>query len=72
MLIKIATFNLFQFCSNTHSFYTKKDKFTPKDWEEKKLWIKNQLLQMDCDIVGFQEVFSQDELKDLVLECGKI
>ena len=26
---------------------------------------------MDCDIVGFQEVFSQEELKkELVLECG--
>ena len=70
MIIKIATFNLFQFCSPEFSFYTKKEKFKKDDWEEKKNWIKEQLQKMDCDIVGFQEVFSQEELKELVLECG--
>src|SRR5574344_123872 len=70
MIIKTATFNLFQFCSPEFSFYTKKEKFTKEDWEEKKNWIKKQLQKMDCDIVGFQEVFSQEELKELVLECG--
>ncbi|AYJ80463.1 endonuclease [Aliarcobacter cryaerophilus ATCC 43158] len=70
MIIKIATFNLFQFCSPEFSFYTKKEKFTKEDWEEKKIWIKGQLLKIDCDIVGFQEVFSQEELKELVFECG--
>ena len=70
MIIKIATFNLFQFCSPNFSFYTKKEKFQKEDWEEKKIWIKEQLQKMDCDIVGFQEVFSQEELKELVLECG--
>ena len=70
MIIKIATFNLFQFCSPEFSFYTKKEKFTKEDWEEKKNWIKEQLQKMNCDIVGFQEVFSQEELKELVLECG--
>ena len=70
MIIKTATFNLFQFCSPEFSFYTKKEKFKKEDWEEKKNWIKEQLQKMDCDIVGFQEVFSQEELKELVLECG--
>ena len=36
MIIKIATFNLFQFCSPEFSFYTKKEKFKKDDWEEKK------------------------------------
>lgn len=70
MIIKTATFNLFQFCSPEFSFYTKKEKFKKDDWEKKKNWIKEQLQKMDCDIVGFQEVFSQEELKELVLECG--
>ena len=51
MIIKIATFNLFQFCSPEFSFYTKKEKFKKEDWEEKKNWIKEQLQKMDCDIV---------------------
>lgn len=70
MIIKIATFNLFQFCSPEFSFYTKKEKFKKDDWEDKKNWIKEQLQKMNCDIVGFQEVFSQEELKELVLESG--
>ena len=40
MIIKTATFNLFQFCSPEFSFYTKKEKFKKDDWEEKKNWIK--------------------------------
>ena len=70
MNLKIATFNLFQFCSPSFSFYTKKEKFLPQDWEEKKVWIKEQILKMNCDIIGFQEVFSQDELKALIFDCG--
>ena len=70
MIIKTATFNLFQFCSPEFSFYTKKEKFKKDDWEKKKNWIKEQLQKMDCDIVGFQEVFSQNELKNLCFLCG--
>ncbi|AXK49294.1 endonuclease/exonuclease/phosphatase family protein [Aliarcobacter trophiarum] len=68
--IKVATFNLFQFCEPNFSFYSKKEKFTIQDWEEKKLWIKNQILDLDAHIIGFQEVFSQKELEILVKECG--
>lgn len=70
MSIKIGTFNLFQFCSSSFSFYTKKERFKENEWIEKKAWIKKQILEMNCDIIGFQEVFSQDELKALTFECG--
>ncbi|RBQ32451.1 endonuclease [Arcobacter sp. FW59] len=70
MILKVATFNLFQFCNPNFSFYTKKDKFNPNDWEEKKLWIKQQISKMNCDIIGFQEVFSSEDLKNLLQECG--
>ncbi|MCG3668737.1 endonuclease/exonuclease/phosphatase family protein [Aliarcobacter butzleri] len=70
MKLRVGTFNLFQFCSPPFSFYTKKEKFTPEEWNEKIAWCKNQLNLMNCDIVGFQEVFSNDELKNLCLEVG--
>lgn len=70
MNLKIATFNLFQFCSNEYSFYNKKDRFSLKEWEEKKTWVKNQIIKMNCDIIGFQEVFSQEQLKTLCLSLG--
>lgn len=70
MKIRLGTFNLFQFVEPPYSWYTKKDKFNQKQWFEKTTWIKNQILKMDCDIIGFQEVFSRDALKSLVEDLG--
>lgn len=70
MKIKLGTFNLFQFVEPPYSWYTKKDKFNKRQWSEKITWIKNQILKMDCDIIGFQEVFSRKALKNLVKDLG--
>jgi len=68
--IRLGTFNLFQFVEPPYSWYTKKDKFNKRQWSEKTTWIKNQILKMDCDIIGFQEVFSRKALKNLVEDLG--
>jgi len=70
MKIKLATFNLYQFAKPPYAWYTKKEKFNEQQWIEKTAWIKNQILKMDCDIIGFQEVFSKDALAQLVKELG--
>lgn len=70
MKIRIGTFNLFQFVEPPFSWYTKKEKFILVEWEEKTTWIKNQIEKMNCDIIGFQEVFSKNALKELLLEKG--
>jgi endonuclease/exonuclease/phosphatase family metal-dependent hydrolase len=70
MKIRLGTFNLFQFVEPPYTWYTKKDKFNSRQWFEKTTWIKEQIRKMDCDIIGFQEVFSQDALEALVKELG--
>ncbi|CAA6816647.1 MAG: Endonuclease/exonuclease/phosphatase family protein [uncultured Sulfurovum sp.] len=70
MKIKLGTFNLFQFVEPPYAWYTKKEKFTEEQWHQKTTWIKSQIVQMDCDIIGFQEVFSRDALEALVNELG--
>ncbi len=70
MKIKVGTFNLFQFVEPPYSWYTKKERFSQEQWLEKITWIKSQILKMDCDIIGFQEVFSKDALESLVKELG--
>jgi endonuclease/exonuclease/phosphatase family metal-dependent hydrolase len=70
MKIKLATFNLFQFVEPPYAWYNKKDKFSEKQWIEKTTWIKHQILKMDCDVIGFQEVFSRDALENLVKALG--
>ena len=70
MKIRLGTFNLYQFVAPPYAWYTKKDKFNDRQWLEKTTWIKNQIQAMDCDIIGFQEVFSRKVLKALVAELG--
>ena len=70
MKIRIGTFNLYQFVEPPYSWYTKREKFTPQEWEEKIAWIKQQVVDMNCDIIGFQEVFSKKALKTLLDELG--
>ena len=70
MKIRLGTFNLFQFVEPPYSWYVKKDKFNKSKWIEKTQWIKNQIIQMNCDVIGFQEVFSRNALKDIVNDLG--
>jgi endonuclease/exonuclease/phosphatase family metal-dependent hydrolase len=70
MTIRIGTFNLYQFVEPPYSWYTKKERFTPLQWIEKTTWIKEQITNMNCDIIGFQEVFSKLALKELVGDLG--
>lgn len=70
MKIRLGTFNLFQFVEPPYSWYTKKEKFNKLQWIEKSQWIKNQIIDMGCDIIGFQEVFSRNALKDIVNDLG--
>ena len=72
MKIRLGTFNLFQFVEPPYAWYTKKEKFNEKQWAEKTTWIKNQIVKMDCDIIGFQEVFSRKALRTLGSRLLKI
>jgi len=70
MKIKFGTFNLYQFVEPPFSWYSKKERFSPEGWLEKRAWLKEQIVKMDCDVIGFQEVFSRDALESLVKELG--
>ena len=70
MRLRFGTFNLFQFVEPPYSWYTRKDTFKISEWEEKTTWVKNQIQEMNCDVIGFQEVFSKDALQKLVKELG--
>lgn len=70
MTLRFGTFNLFQFVAPPFSWYIKKDRFTHEEFQEKKEWVSQQIKRMKCDIIGFQEVFSIDELQALCKEAG--
>jgi len=70
MKLRLGTFNLYQFVAPPYAWYTKKEKFNNAQWTMKTTWIKEQIRQMDCDIIGFQEVFTADALEALIKELG--
>ena len=70
MTIRFASFNLFQFVAPPFSWYIKKDKFNEEEWEIKTSWIKEQIKEINCDVIGFQEVFSKNELEKLCKDLG--
>lgn len=68
MAFTIATFNVKNLISPDRVYYPF-ESLTPEAYAWKRDWTSDQLLQMDADIVGFQEIFDEASLRDVVGEC---
>ncbi|HPY39449.1 MAG TPA: endonuclease I, partial [Thiolinea sp.] len=65
--MKFATFNLFQYVSPDYYWYERdpRNTYLETEWTQKQAWISQRLATMDADVLGFQEVFSVADLKQL-------
>lgn len=70
MQLKIATFNLFNYLEPPNAFYEFERIYSAEQWQKKQRWITDYLGEYQPDIIGFQEVFSPESLKKLVLTQG--
>ena len=61
----IASFNVKNLIGADKEYY-KFQKYTPEEYAWKQDWMADQLLTMDADIVGFQEIFEEDALHDVI------
>ncbi|WNC74131.1 endonuclease/exonuclease/phosphatase family protein [Thalassotalea psychrophila] len=68
--IKIATFNLFNYLEPPFAFYDFEKILSSEQWQKKQNWIIDYLVEFKPDVIGFQEVFSPEPLKQLVQEQG--
>ena len=68
--LKIATFNLFNYLEPPNAYYDFDRIYSAQQWQKKQNWIANYLHEYQPDIIGFQEVFSPDSLKQLVANQG--
>ena len=65
MKLSIASFNTENLITAGKPIYNDTHpRFTPEQYQLKTGWIRNQLLKMDADIIGFQEVFEEQALRD--------
>ena len=68
--LKIATFNLFNYLEPPNAFYEFERIYSAEQWAKKQKWVAEYLREFQPDIIGFQEVFSADSLKELVAAQG--
>ncbi|TYK64373.1 endonuclease/exonuclease/phosphatase family protein [Colwellia echini] len=66
----MATFNLFNYLEPPNACYEFERIYSAEQWHKKQNWIRDYLAEYQPDIIGFQEVFSPDSLKELVAEQG--
>jgi predicted extracellular nuclease len=68
MKFSVATFNVENLITPERPIYDElRPRFTRQGYELKISWIKNQLLKMNADIVGFQEIFEEEALRDCLI-----
>ncbi|MFT5757443.1 MAG: endonuclease/exonuclease/phosphatase family metal-dependent hydrolase [Alteromonadaceae bacterium] len=68
--LKIATFNLFNYLEPPNAFYEFERIYSAEQWQKKQRWVAQYLREYQPDIIGFQEVFSTESLKELVATQG--
>lgn len=64
--IRFATFNLYNLASSGATLYANLAPLTAAQYEAKLNWSAQQLDALDADVVGFQEVFSQAALDQVL------
>src|SRR4028119_1926651 len=65
MVVKVGTFNVFNLARPGEPYYPDEKPYSAAEYEKKAAWIAGQLGRMDADLVGFQEVFHEDALRDV-------
>ncbi len=63
----LASFNVKNLIGADKEYY-KFQQYTPEEYAWKQDWLAEQLLTMDADIVGFQEIFEEEALRDVIAE----
>ncbi len=66
----IASFNVKNLIGADKEYY-KFQSYTPEEYAWKVDWMADQLLSMDADIIGFQEIFEEEALADVISETDR-
>lgn len=69
-MFTIASFNVKNLIGPDREYY-EFQVYTPEEYAWKKAWLADQIMTMDADVVGFQEIFEEDALRDVVNEADK-
>lgn len=66
----IASFNAKNLIGADKEYYQFQS-YTPEEYAWKRDWLADQMVTLDADIVGFQEIFDEDSLRDMITLADK-
>jgi predicted extracellular nuclease len=72
MDFKVGTFNVLNLARPGERFYPDDAAYSNAEFNQKADWIGQQLLRMDADLVGFQEVFHEEALRNVCARSGRL
>ncbi|KEJ88066.1 endonuclease/exonuclease/phosphatase family protein [Sulfitobacter donghicola] len=61
----IASFNVKNLIGADKEYY-KFQSYTPEEYAWKRDWLADQMVTLDADIVGFQEIFEEESLREMI------
>ncbi|MGR3491365.1 MAG: endonuclease/exonuclease/phosphatase family protein, partial [Shimia sp.] len=67
--VSIASFNVKNLIGPDQEYY-RWESYTPEEHAWKQDWLSDQLLTMNADVVGFQEIFEEDALRAVITEAN--
>lgn len=67
----IASFNVKNLIEADQEYY-KYEHYTPEEHAWKQAWLSDQVLTMNADIIGFQEIFSEGSLRAVIAEADEL
>ncbi|MFV0449996.1 MAG: endonuclease/exonuclease/phosphatase family protein [Vibrio sp.] len=70
MQIRFATANLFNYLAPPNAFYEFNNIYQVTEWNKKQQWLDRKLSRLDADVIGFQEIFSVNELEVQLRKLG--
>jgi endonuclease/exonuclease/phosphatase family metal-dependent hydrolase len=68
--VKIASFNVKNLIGADQEYY-KFQTYTPEEYAWKEDWLADQLLALDADVIGFQEIFEEAPLRAVLDETSR-
>ena len=68
---RVASFNVKNLIGPEQEYY-KFQQYTEEEYAWKSDWLAEQLVTMDADIVGFQEIFEEAALRDVIEAADEI
>ena len=66
----VASFNVKNLIGADKEYY-RFQSYTPEEYAWKKDWLADQILSLDADVIGFQEIFEEEPLREVIAEADR-